>query len=182
MASKPITKRVKTDGVEETSTEMGPKSIAQHLMATPELSTLLMLVKKVDKDGKIVKLLSNPGTFTVFAPNNKAFEDLLKALDNKLPDDETLRHIILYHVLPMKQSSTDLMDELKKTKAKNSTFFKVYQTAWQQNPVVIKFNSMKKQIKVCNSVVVAADVIASNGVVHVIDKVLLPSECVAEKF
>lgn len=183
MASKPAAKKVKmTMEKEEMKEEKKGKSLVDVVKGTPELSTLLELIKTVDKDGSIVKMLSKPEqTFTIFAPTNKAFEELMKKI-GKLPDNETLKNIILYHVIPMTQRSADLMEELKMGKMMDDVYYKTFKTAWNSNPVVLKFNQKTKKIKVCGATVKKADLESMAGVVHIIDQVLLPQQCVQESF
>lgn len=110
----------------------------------------------------LVDTLKGRGPFTVFAPTDEAFaklpagtvDDLLKP-ENK----EKLRSILLYHVVPGKLTSKEVV---KLTSAKTA----------EGQPLTIKVEDGK--VMVNNATVVKADVEASNGVIHVIDTVLLP--------
>merc|ERR1711976_338085 len=138
-------------------------SIVELAQSVDDLSTLVAAVVA----GDLVETLSSPGPFTVFAPTNEAFgalpagtlDDLLKP-ENKA----TLVDILTYHVLPAQVLSTDL-----------KTFQSV--TTVEGKPVhVIKYHG---EVKVGPSVhdlkkVTGADNLASNGVAHIIDGVLLP--------
>ena len=122
------------------------------------LSTLVAAVKAAG----LVETLQGEGPFTVFAPTNAAFaalpegtvENLLKP-ENK----DQLIAVLTYHVVAAKVMSTDL---------KNGQMAGTVQGA----DVKVKIN--KAGVMINDAKVVAADVSASNGVVHVIDKVLLP--------
>jgi uncharacterized surface protein with fasciclin (FAS1) repeats len=121
-------------------------------------NTLVEALKAAD----LVTVLQGEGPFTVFAPTDEAFaaldekelQDLLKP-ENK----EKLVKILTYHVVPGAVMSTDLK-EGEVTTVEGST-------------VEVKLG---KEVKVDDAQVVKADIKASNGVIHVIDKVILPSE------
>ncbi|MFO1089265.1 MAG: fasciclin domain-containing protein [Hyphomicrobiales bacterium] len=110
----------------------------------------------------LVETLKGPGPFTVFAPTDEAFaklpagtvESLLKP-ENK----DKLVAILTYHVVPGKVMSSDLAG--KTTKAKTV----------EGQEVTIDATS---GVKVDNATVVKADIAADNGVIHVIDAVILP--------
>ncbi|MCC5923112.1 MAG: fasciclin domain-containing protein [Crocinitomicaceae bacterium] len=112
--------------------------------------------------GELVPALSNPFTeLTVFAPNNAAFDNLAAALDvsvNDLLELAVLPDILLYHVVAGTVLSTDLVAGPV--------------TTLQGEPVTIDLSA---GVQVNNANVIAADVLADNGVAHVIDAVLLPS-------
>ena len=109
----------------------------------------------------LAETLKGPGPFTVFAPTDEAFaalpagtvDDLLKP-ENK----DKLRAILTYHVVPGKVMSTDLTDGLKSKTVQGSE---------------VTFD-LDGGAKVNDAKVVTADVAADNGVIHVIDKVILP--------
>merc|ERR1711972_460879 len=138
-------------------------NIVELAQSVDDLSTLVAAVVA----GDLVDTLSSPGPFTVFAPTNEAFgalpagtlDDLLKP-ENKA----TLVDILTYHVLPEQVLSTDL-----KT-------FQAVKTVEGKPVHVIKYHG---EVKVGPSVhdlkkVTGADNLASNGVAHIIDGVLLP--------
>ena len=107
-----------------------------------------------------METLKGEGPYTVFAPTDAAFEKLLKKLGitaEELLAREDLKQILLYHVLSGKVMSTDLKDGQKAETLANKT-------------VDIKLDP----VRVNNANVVKADIQASNGVIHVIDEVLLP--------
>jgi uncharacterized surface protein with fasciclin (FAS1) repeats len=119
------------------------------------------LVAAVQAAG-LVETLKGPGPFTVFAPTDEAFaalpagtvEDLLKP-ENK----DKLVAILTYHVVPGKVMSTDLKDD---TMAKTV----------QGGEVKIDLDS---GAMINDAKVVTADIAADNGVIHVIDKVIMPT-------
>lgn len=142
---------------ETAASEDMQKDIVALAMDTEALSTLVTAVKA----GDLVETLQGEGPFTVFAPTNEAFaalpegtlEDLLKP-ENK----DQLVSILTYHVVPGKIMSSDLSDG---------------QTAPTVNGKEIEV-SIGEGVMINGANVAMADVEASNGVVHVIDKVILP--------
>jgi uncharacterized surface protein with fasciclin (FAS1) repeats len=139
-------------------------------MATESLSTLVAAVKAAD----LATMLSEPGTYTVFAPNNAAFdklpagtvETLLKA-ENK----EKLKGILTYHVVPSKVDASTLIAAINDSNGKYviTTANGGELTASLKGDSVILTDASGNQ-----STVIATDVDASNGVVHIIDTVVMP--------
>ncbi len=127
-------------------------------MNNPDLSTLVSALQAAD----LVATLQSDGPFTVFAPTNAAFEalpagtleDLLKP-ENK----EKLASILKYHVVSGEVMSSDLQDGQTAPTVEGSN-------------ITVKLDGQNAMIN--DARVVAADVEASNGVVHVIDKVIMP--------
>ena len=134
------------------------KDIVDLAVSTDFLSTLVAAVKA----GDLVETLKGDGRFTVFAPTNDAFaalpegtlESLLKP-ENK----DKLIAILTYHVVAGEVKSTDLSDGMKAKTVQGSE---------------IKISISDDGVKINDAAVTAADIMASNGVVHVIDKVILP--------
>jgi uncharacterized surface protein with fasciclin (FAS1) repeats len=123
----------------------------------PDFSTLVKAVKAAG----LAETLSGKGPFTVFAPTNEAFAALPKGTVEKLlkPENrDALRKVLTYHVV-----SGDLM-------AKDLRSGKV--ATVEGSSVAVKVGS--QGVSVNSSQVVKADVDAKNGVIHVIDHVLLP--------
>lgn len=110
--------------------------------------------------------LQGQGPFTLFAPTDAAFEALPEGTVASLLEDPTgaLANILLYHVAGAKAYSTDLSDGQKIA-------------TLQGNEVMVKFKNGKAYIN--NAMVSVADIKADNGVVHVIDAVLVPSDKMA---
>merc|ERR1719225_71776 len=144
-------------------------NIVELAQSVDDLSTLVAAVVA----GDLVETLSSPGPFTVFAPTNEAFGALpAGTLDSLLKPEnkDQLVDILTYHVLPAQVLSTDLK------------FFQSVTTVEGKNVHVVKTN---KGVYVGPSVkelktVVGADNLASNGVAHIIDGVLLPPAGLAD--
>jgi uncharacterized surface protein with fasciclin (FAS1) repeats len=133
------------------------KNIVELAVGTESLSTLVTAVKAAG----LVETLSGKGPFTVFAPTNAAFEALpAGTLESLLKPEnkDQLVAVLTYHVIGAKVMSTDLKEGQK---AKTV----------QGEEVMI---SLKGGASVNGAKVAMADVKASNGVVHVIDTVILP--------
>lgn len=109
----------------------------------------------------LVTTLQGTGPFTVFAPTDQAFADAGIDLTTFDTDEEnaTLVDILTYHVVSGKVMSTDLSDGLEATALNQDT---------------LTFSVSSSEVKVNDAVVTLADVESSNGVIHVIDKVLMP--------
>jgi uncharacterized surface protein with fasciclin (FAS1) repeats len=120
---------------------------------------------------ELVPALSNPfGTFTVFAPTDAAFTDLLDALDitaAELLESEDLTSILLYHVLGIEVPSSAVTNGLLATPLNDENTIKMTVTSGGD-------------VFANHAQVVLADVNADNGVVHAIDAVLLPSFTVVD--
>ncbi|WP_271406241.1 fasciclin domain-containing protein [Tenacibaculum soleae] len=153
---------------DDESSENITVDIVQTAINSSDLSVLVAALQKVD----LVSALQADGPFTVFAPTNDAFQALLDSNDswNSLDDIpvETLKSVLLYHVLGSKVMSGDLSDTYVNTLAtgpdtKNLSL-QVEVTGG------VEFNGDVKPV--------AIDIMATNGVVHVIDKVMLPADIV----
>jgi len=132
-----------------------PKTIAGTAAATPSLSTLNKLIA----DAGLTETLNGAGPYTVFAPTDDAFKAVpAKTLDALSKDKEQLKAVLLYHVAPGKVLAADVQPGNLKT-------------AQGTNLAVAKAGSF---VTVDEALVTQTDVLASNGVVHVIDKVLIP--------
>jgi uncharacterized surface protein with fasciclin (FAS1) repeats len=147
------------------------KDIVSNAVNSADHTTLVAAVKAAG----LVETLQSPGPFTVFAPTNEAFaklpagtvETLLKP-ENK----ETLTRVLTYHVVAGKMSSRDLW---KAIKAGNGTAkLKTVSGGWLKASVSGK-DILLTDEKGGMSKVTIADVNQSNGVIHVVDSVLLPN-------
>ena len=109
----------------------------------------------------LVTTLQGTGPFTVFAPTDQAFADAGIDLTTFDTDEEnaTLVDILTYHVVSGKVMSTDLTDGMEASALNQDT---------------LTFSVSSSEVKVNDAVVTLADVESSNGVIHVIDKVLMP--------
>lgn len=126
----------------------------------PNFSTLVAAVKAAG----LVDTLKGPGPFTVFAPTNEAFANLPPGtLDDLLkPENKsTLTAILTYHVVPGAVKAADVV----KLDGQNATTV-------EGRPLPIRFNG--ESVRVGDATVVQTDIEATNGVIHVIDTVLLP--------
>jgi uncharacterized surface protein with fasciclin (FAS1) repeats len=136
--------------------EAASPSIAAIATETPQLSTLLSLVKKAGLAGT----LSNPGAFTVFAPTNAAFAKVPKATLNMLAKNPAaLKRVLLYHVVAGKVPAAKVMT-LRSAKTLAGPTVRIRMTG-----TTVRINTAR---------VAKADVKASNGIVHLIDRVLVP--------
>lgn len=134
----------------------GAGDIVAVASATPELSTLVAAVKAAD----LVTTLQGAGPYTVFAPTNAAFTALPAGLVTKLLlpcNKDALVKVLTYHVLASKVTAAEITPG-DVTTVEGST---------------VKL-ATDGGVKVNDATVTMADVAASNGVVHVIDKVLVP--------
>ena len=139
---------------------MASGTIVDIAMSNPDLSTLVAACKAAD----LVSMLSGPGPFTVFAPTNEAFAKLpAGTVDNLLKPEnkDQLRALLQYHVVPGKIMAADVMAMANPSmpKTENGAMLTVKTTA----PVMVN-----------NANVTQTDIVGSNGVVHVIDTVLMP--------
>jgi len=148
--------------------QMDSKNIVQVASSNADFS---ILVQALDKAG-LVSTLEGAGPFTVFAPTNDAFNALFAQLGVSGINDlsaETLKPILLNHVISGSVKAMDI------TTAYAETF---NNTAPGGNKVKV-FISKGSDVMVDASKVVTADVMASNGVIHAIDKVILPPSVVS---
>ena len=133
------------------------KTIVELASETESLSTLVTAVKAAG----LVETLSSEGPFTVFAPTNDAFaalpEGTLETL-LKPENQQQLIDVLTYHVVGANVMSTDLSNG--------------QEAATVQGEKISV--DLSKGVMINNASVIAADVKASNGVVHIIDKVILP--------
>jgi uncharacterized surface protein with fasciclin (FAS1) repeats len=117
------------------------------------------LVKAVQEAG-LVDTLKGEGPFTVFAPTDEAFAKLPPgALQGLLKDKTKLAQVLTYHVVPGKVMAADIKPGQVKTV--------------EGQPVRLQVKG--GEVMVNNARVTQADVVASNGVIHVIDKVIMPN-------
>ncbi len=146
------------------------KNIVENAVNSKDHTTLVAAVKAAG----LVETLSGPGPFTVFAPTNKAFEKLPAGTVETLVKPEnkaTLTGILTYHVVAGKMSATDLVKAIKDGggKASLTTVAGGTLTAMMKGKNVVLTDA-----KGGTSTVTIADVNQSNGVIHVIDTVLMP--------
>jgi uncharacterized surface protein with fasciclin (FAS1) repeats len=146
------------------------KNIVQNAVNSKDHTTLVAAVKAAG----LVDTLMSPGPFTVFAPVNKAFEKLPAGTVETLlkPENKaTLTAVLTYHVVAGKLSAADLMAQVKAGDGKATL------TTVQGETLTVVQDGRKLEIidsKGDKSVVTIPDVNQSNGVIHVVDTVLLP--------
>ena len=134
----------------------GTKDIVEVAVAAGSFKTLVAAVQAAG----LVDVLKRPGPLTVLAPTDEAFAKIPKAdLDALMKDKVKLAAVLQYHVLAGNVSAADLK------------MMKDFGTVQGQR---IQISSAGPMLKINNATVVKSDVSASNGVIHVIDTVLLP--------
>merc|ERR1719272_1478590 len=132
-------------------------SIVEAAVGAPQLSTLVSVLTD-PKYADILTALSGDGPFTVFAPTNDAFAAIAGTVATLTPDQ--VKEVLTYHVVAGAVPSSALAPE---------------QSVATLNGQDLEITASAAGVTVNNAKVVAADVMASNGVVHVIDKVLIPN-------
>jgi uncharacterized surface protein with fasciclin (FAS1) repeats len=134
------------------------QTIVDVAAGNPDFSTLVTALKAAGLD----KTLAGTGPFTVFAPNNAAFNKIPKAdLDALLANKAELTKVLTYHLVSGKVAAADVMKmDGKMAKTVEGSDLKV---------------SIKGQhVEINNATVIKADIGASNGVIHGVDTVLMP--------
>lgn len=133
------------------------KDIVDTAVSAGSFNTLATALKA----GDLVETLKGSGPFTVFAPTDEAFAKLPEGtLEALLKDKDKLRAILTYHVVPGKVMAAQVVtiDEAKTVNGKK-----------------IKVSKQDDGVQVDKAKVVKTDIVASNGVIHVIDTVLIPN-------
>lgn len=147
------------------------KTIVANAMNSPIHTTLVAAVKAAG----LVDTLNGPGPFTVFAPTNDAFDKLpAGTVDNLVkPENKAeLTKILTYHVVPGRISSKQLMRMIKKGNGK--AMLKTVQGE-DLTATMSDGHIMLTDAKGGTATITTADVFQSNGVIHVIDTVLMPN-------
>ena len=147
------------------------KNIIQNAVNSKDHTTLVAAVKAAG----LVDTLSGPGPFTVFAPTNDAFAKLPAGTVDTLlkPENKaTLTKVLTYHVVPGRMNAASLMKAVKEGEgqAKLKTVSGDWLIVKQAAPGKISVSDAKGDV----AMVTIGDVMQSNGVIHVIDTVLLP--------
>jgi len=133
-----------------------PKNIVETAVGAGIFNTLVTAVQEAG----LVEVLSGPGPFTVFAPTDAAFAKVpASVLNELLADKEQLTQVLTYHVVPGKLMAEDVlaMDKIKTV---------------QGNEITVNYDC--SGVMVDNALVINTDIVTSNGVIHVIDGVILP--------
>ena len=130
--------------------------IVQTAVAAGQFKTLAKLLKRAG----LVSALQQPGPFTVFAPTDAAFKKVpKKTLNALLHNKAKLKAVLLYHVVPGKVTAADVV---KLTSAKTL------------NGKNVRIRVSGSHVFVNKAMVTKPDVMASNGVIHVVNRVLIP--------
>jgi uncharacterized surface protein with fasciclin (FAS1) repeats len=149
---------------------MRTKNIIENASNSSDHTTLVAAVKAAG----LVDTLSGPGPFTVFAPTNEAFAKLPAGTVDMLLKPENLgmlKSILTYHVIAGKYDSAAIMMAIKKGKGKAK--FKTVNGGWL-TASMSGSDLILTDAKGGMSKVTIADVMQSNGVIHVVDTVLMP--------
>jgi uncharacterized surface protein with fasciclin (FAS1) repeats len=146
-----------TDGTQTADPEPATADIVDTAIAAGSFKTLVTAIEAAG----LVDTLKGPGPFTVFAPTDEAFAKLpAGTLDALLADKAKLTAVLTYHVVAGKVSSTDVAGMTEANTV-------------QGGKITIDASS---GVKINDATVTTADIATSNGVIHVIDTVLLPPE------
>ena len=140
------------------------KSIVEIAIGNPSFSTLVSLVQKAG----LVEAISAAGPFTVFAPTNEAFDKLAKAAPATyaavLADPKLLTKVLTYHVVSGAIKSGQAIEVAKQNGTVNPL---------EGEPISLSIKDGKLTLN-GSATVVTADILATNGVIHVIDTVIVP--------
>ena len=138
-----------------------PVSMYDTLAAAGNFKTFLSAVDKAN----VQELKAMPGNFTLFAPTDAAFAKLpAGTMDGIMASNARVQDLVYYHITPGKYMAKDL-PALKECKTMCPT----------AQPELLKFTYVGDKYMVGTANIIKADVMASNGVIHVIDAVLMPT-------
>jgi uncharacterized surface protein with fasciclin (FAS1) repeats len=138
------------------------KDIVDTAVAAGQFKTLTSLLTKAN----LVEELKKPGPFTVFAPNDAAFAKVpAKTMEQLGKDPALLKQVLLYHVVPGKYMAKDLV---------NLTTVKTLSPKDHGRASLNLTVGKGKLISVDGAKPIKTDILASNGVIHVIDAVMIP--------
>jgi uncharacterized surface protein with fasciclin (FAS1) repeats len=149
-----------TVGASPARAQHAPKDIVETVGAAGSFKTLAKALQAAD----LVDTLKGAGPFTVFAPTDEAFARLPAATlaDLLKPENKTrLRRILTYHVVPGRVSASEVV---------------ALQTAKAVSGDSIAINAGGETVTVAGARVVKTDIQASNGLIHVVDAVMLPDQ------
>lgn len=147
------------------------QNIVENAMNSPIHTTLVAAVKQA----QLVDTLMGPGPFTVFAPTDEAFGRVPDAMLNAVMMDEnraTLQKVLTYHVVPGRVTAADLMQRIRAGNGKAMV------TTVQGEQLTFSLMGDRVMLMGKNGSmahVTQADVMQSNGIIHVVDGVLTPS-------
>jgi len=132
-------------------------NIVETAVSAGSFNTLVAAVQAADLDG----VLAGDGPFTVFAPTDDAFAKLPEGtVESLLANPEQLREVLLYHVVPGKVTAAEVITLDSATTAQGSD---------------VSIKIADGSVMVDDAIVTSTDIETSNGVIHVIDTVILPA-------
>lgn len=136
-------------------------NIVDTAVESRQFPTLVRFVMEAD----LVQTLSGEGPFTVFAPTEEAFAAVPDGTLNLLLENpESLRNVLLYHVVPGRVTASQVLQAGRIPEAKTAL-----------EGATLDIRVVGSSVRIGRATVVATDIMASNGVIHVIDRVLLPN-------
>lgn len=153
------TENTETEVTEEVVVEETSPTVVDIAIGSPDHTTLVTALSEAE----LVETLNGDGPFTVFAPTNSAFAALPDGTVESLLEEENkdqLTGVLTYHVVSGNVMAADLSDG---------------QVVTSLNGQELKVSIKDGKVMINNATVVAADLDGSNGVVHVIDTVLMPN-------
>ena len=137
------------------ATRSGPVNLADSIAANPALSTLNTLVAQAG----LTETLKSGGPFTVFAPTNDAFKAVpAAAMADLAKNPEKLKAVLTFHVVPGKVMAADVKNSNVKT----------------VNGANVALGKAGDFVTIDSAAVVTANMVATNGVIHTVDTVLMP--------
>jgi uncharacterized surface protein with fasciclin (FAS1) repeats len=146
--------------VVSSNTFAGDKKSSKNIVETALAAGNFNTLAKALTEAGLIEELQKEGPFTVFAPTDEAFSKLPEGtLENLLKDKEALKKVLLYHVVSGKGMASDVVN---------------LQSAATLEGNDVKITINDGNVMINNAKVIKADVVASNGVIHVIDTVLIP--------
>ena len=133
------------------------KNIVETVRGTGEFKTLITALQRAGLDAELAK----GGPFTMFAPSDEAFGELPEgAVETLMEEPETLTSVLSYHIVPRRVTAAE--------------------AAWMRGAPTVNGEDVlvlcDEEIHVDGARLVEADIEASNGLIHVIDRVLLPAK------
>ena len=144
-----------------TALSQAPVTMYDTLKAAGNFKTFLSAVDKAN----VQTLQQMPGDFTLFAPTDEAFAKLpAGTMDGIMADNARVQELVYYHITPGKYMAKDLV-VLKDCKTLCST----------ANPELLKLTKVGDKYMVNDANIIKPDVVASNGMIQVIDAVLMPT-------
>ena len=153
---------------DDNDSQQTPQTIVSIAKANPDLSSLVAALEKAD----LAATLNSSGSYTVFAPNNKAFSAFLSANGyanlNAVPV-AALKEILLNHVLSTKVKSSEITTGYVKTLAKGNASSSNTISMYLEKNTGVDINGGKGN---GGATVTTADIEASNGVIHLVDGVI----------